>query len=83
MLAPKGVPYRIDEMNGCNHGGASGTSGTYASTMWALDCPCWRAAHSILGVNDHTEEAAGQDKEFNGVSGIESKAMAPATRTFM
>ena len=64
VLAAKGVPYRIDEMNSCYNGGAKDASDTYASTLWALDCTHWWAAHHILGVNYHTGEAVGRDGGF-------------------
>jgi hypothetical protein len=57
VLAAQGVPYRIDEMNSCYNGGARDSSDTYASTLWALDCLHWWAAHHILGMNFHTGES--------------------------
>ena len=57
MLAKQDVPYRIDEMNSCSHGGVVGVSNTYASTLWGLDCTHWWAAHHIAGVNYHTIES--------------------------
>jgi hypothetical protein len=57
VLAKAGVPYRLDEMNSCSHGGVKGASDTYASTLWALDCTHWWAARHILGVNYHTIES--------------------------
>ena len=59
VLAAQGVPYRIDEMNSCYNGGAKDSSDTYASTLWALDCTHWWAAHHILGMNYHTGESVG------------------------
>jgi hypothetical protein len=64
VLAAKGVPYRIDEMNSCYNGGAKDSSDTFASTLWALDCTHWWAAHRILGVNYHTGELVGRDGVF-------------------
>jgi hypothetical protein len=64
ILAAQGIPYRIDEMNSCYNGGARDASDTYASTLWALDCAHWWAAHHILGVNFHTGEAVGRDGGF-------------------
>jgi len=64
VLAARGVPYRIDEMNSCTDGGAKDASDTYASTLWALDCTHWWAAHHILGVNYHTGELVGRDGKF-------------------
>jgi hypothetical protein len=64
VLAAEGVPYRIDEMNSCYNGGAKDSSDTYASTLWALDCTHWWAAHHILGVNYHTGESVGRDGGF-------------------
>lgn len=64
VLAAKGVPYRIDEMNSCYNGGAKDSSDTYASTLWSLDCTHWWAAHHILGVNYHTGESVGRDGKF-------------------
>jgi hypothetical protein len=64
VLAAEGVPYRIDEMNSCYNGGAKNSSDTYASTLWALDCTHWWAAHQILGVNYHTGESVGRDGTF-------------------
>ncbi len=64
LLATQGVPYRIDEMNSCYNGGAFGSSDTYASALWALDCTHWWAAHRILGVNYHTGELVGRDGKF-------------------
>ncbi|HXA44510.1 MAG TPA: hypothetical protein VNZ25_03315 [Candidatus Angelobacter sp.] len=64
VLAAEGAPYRIDEMNSCYNGGAKDSSDTYASTLWALDCTHWWAAHHILGVNFHTGESVGRDGKF-------------------
>lgn len=64
VLAAQGVPYRIDEMNSCYNGGSKDSSDTYASTLWALDCTHWWAAHHILGVNYHTGESVGRDGKF-------------------
>jgi hypothetical protein len=64
-LAADGVPYRIDEMNSCYNGGSKNSSDTYASTLWALDCTHWWAAHHILGVNYHTGESVGRDGGFS------------------
>jgi hypothetical protein len=64
VLAGEGVPYRIDEMNSCYNGGSKNSSDTYASTLWALDCTHWWAAHHILGVNYHTGESVGRDGRF-------------------
>ncbi|HEX3627903.1 MAG TPA: hypothetical protein VH280_21035 [Verrucomicrobiae bacterium] len=64
VLAAHGIPYRIDEMNSCYNGGARDASDTYASTLWALDCTHWWAAHHILGVNFHTGESVGRDGGF-------------------
>ncbi len=64
VLAAQGVPYRIDEMNSCYNGGAKDSSDTYASTLWALDCTHWWAAHHILGMNYHTGESVGRDGGF-------------------
>ena len=64
MLAAQAVPYRIDELNNCYNGGAKDSSDTYASTLWALDCTHWWAAHSILGMNYHTGELVGRDGKF-------------------
>ena len=55
-LMAKGIPYRIDELNNCFHGGARGVSDTYAAALWALDASHWWAAHHILGLNYHTGE---------------------------
>lgn len=63
-LAAQGVPYRIDELNSCYNGGAKNSSDTYASTLWALDCTHWWAAHHILGMNYHTGESVGRDGTF-------------------
>ncbi|MGD1087535.1 MAG: hypothetical protein ABR955_02265 [Verrucomicrobiota bacterium] len=68
VLAAQGVPYRIDEMNSCYNGGAKDSSDTYASTLWALDCTHWWAAHHILGVNYHTGESVGRDGGFGGAN---------------
>lgn len=68
VLAAKGVPYRIDEMNSCYNGGAKDASDTYASTLWALDCTHWWAAHHIVGVNYHTGEAVGRDGGFGAAN---------------
>jgi hypothetical protein len=64
VLAREGVPYRIDEMNSCYNGGAKDSSDTFASTLWALDCTHWWAAHHIVGVNYHTGESVGRDGKF-------------------
>jgi hypothetical protein len=64
VLAARGVPYRIDEMNSCYDGGAKEASDTYASALWALDCTHWWAAHHIQGVNFHTGELVGRDGKF-------------------
>jgi hypothetical protein len=55
-LMAKGIPYRIDELNNCFHGGAKGVSDTYTAALWALDASHWWAAHHILGLNYHTGE---------------------------
>lgn len=68
VLAAKGVPYRIDEMNSCYNGGAKDASDTYASTLWALDCIHWWAAHHIQGMNFHTGEAVGRDGGFGAAN---------------
>lgn len=68
VLATEGVPYRIDEMNSCYNGGAKNSSDTYASTLWALDCTHWWAAHHILGVNYHTGESVGRDGGFGAAN---------------
>jgi hypothetical protein len=68
VLAAEGVPYRIDEMNSCYNGGAKNSSDTYASTLWALDCTHWWAAHHILGVNYHTGESVGRDGGFGAAN---------------
>ncbi len=57
VLAAQGVPYRMDEMNSCYNGGAKDSSDTYASTLWALDCTHWWAAHHLIGMNYHTGES--------------------------
>lgn len=64
ILATKGVPYRIDELNNCYNGGAAGASNTYASSLWLLDCMLWWADHHILGMNFHTGELVGRDGKF-------------------
>ena len=68
VLAAQGMPYRIDEMNSCYNGGAKDSSDTYASTLWALDCTHWWAAHHILGVNYHTGESVGRDGGFGAAN---------------
>jgi hypothetical protein len=67
-LAAQGVTYRIDEMNSCYNGVAKGASDTYASTLWALDCTHWWAAHHILGMNYHTGESVGWNGGFGGTN---------------
>jgi hypothetical protein len=64
VLASQGVPYRIDELNSCYNGGAKDSSDTFASTLWALDCIHWWAAHHLLGMNFHTGESVGRDGGF-------------------
>ena len=68
VLASNGVPYRIDEMNSCYNGGAKDASDTYASTLWALDCTHWWAAHHIVGMNYHTGESVGRDGGFGAAN---------------
>ena len=68
VLAARGVPYRIDEMNSCYNGGAKDSSDSYASTLWALDCTHWWAAHHILGMNYHTGESVGRDGGFGAAN---------------
>jgi len=63
-LMAKGIPYRIDELNNCFHGGAKGVSDSYAAAIWALDASHWWAAHRILGLNYHTGELVGRDGGF-------------------
>jgi hypothetical protein len=63
-----GVPYRIDELNSCYNGGAKNASDTFASTLWALDCTHWWAAHHILGMNYHTGESVGRDGGFGAAN---------------
>jgi hypothetical protein len=95
VLAQEGVPYRIDEMNSCFHGGAKGSSDTYAATLWSLDCTHWWAAHHIVGVNYHTIESytANPDGTFNaapysafvhlpGGEGIDYRPLAYAFAAF-
>jgi hypothetical protein len=60
-LMAKGIPYRIDELNNCFHGGAPGVSDTYAASIWALDASHWWAARHILGLNYHTGEMTKAD----------------------
>jgi hypothetical protein len=60
-LMKKGIPYRIDELNNCFHGGAKGISDTYTASLWALDATHWWAAHHILGLNYHTGERVAPD----------------------
>ncbi|HVU26542.1 MAG TPA: hypothetical protein VHG71_02260 [Verrucomicrobiae bacterium] len=67
-LAAEGVPYRIDELNSCYNGGAHGSSDTYVSALWALDCIHWWAAHHILGMNFHTGESVGRDGGFGAAN---------------
>jgi len=67
-LAAEGVPYRIDELNSCYNGGAKNASDTYASTLWALNCTHWWAAHHILGMNYHTGESVGRDGGFGAAN---------------
>jgi len=64
VLASRGVAYRIDELNSCYNGGAKDSSDTFASTLWALDCLHWWAAHHLLGMNFHTGESVGRDGGF-------------------
>jgi hypothetical protein len=64
-LMTKGIPYRIDELNNCFHGGAKGISDTYTASLWALDATHWWAAHRILGLNYHTGERVGPDGSFS------------------
>ncbi len=68
VLAAQGVPYRIDELNSCYNGGAKDSSDTYASTLWALDCTHWWAAHHILGMNYHTGESLGRAGGVGGTN---------------
>jgi hypothetical protein len=65
ILAAQGMPYRIDELNSCYNGGAKDSSDTFASTLWALDCIHWWAAHHLLGMNFHTGESVGRDGGFS------------------
>jgi hypothetical protein len=68
VLRSNGVPYRIDECNSCYNGGAKDSSDTFASTLWALDCTHWWAAHHILGMNYHTGESVGRDGVFGAAN---------------
>ena len=68
VLRSNGVPYRIDELNSCYNGGAKDSSDTFASTLWALDCTHWWAAHHILGMNYHTGESVGRDGVFGAAN---------------
>ena len=65
-MRAKGIPYRIDEINSCYHGGAKGVSDTYAATLWALDCTHWWVRERILGLNYHTDESIAPDGRFVG-----------------
>lgn len=65
-LAARGIPYRIDELNNCARGGAHGSSDTYASALWALDCTHWWAAHRIVGLNYHTGEFLTGTGDYDG-----------------
>jgi hypothetical protein len=71
-LADQGVPYRMDELNSCYNGGAKDASDTYASTLWALDCIHWWAAHHILGMNFHTGESMRRDGGFGRTNDVAS-----------
>jgi len=64
-LAARGIPYRIDELNNCARGGAQGSSDTYASALWALDCTHWWAAHHVAGMNYHTGESLTEDGVYS------------------
>jgi hypothetical protein len=68
VLRSNGVPYRIDEFNSCYNGGAKDSSDTFASSLWALDCTHWWAAHHILGMNFHTGESVGRDGVFGAAN---------------
>jgi len=67
-LAAAGVPYRMDEMNNCGHGGAKDVSDSYAATLWELDCTHWWANHHILGMNYHTGESVFRDTGYGPVN---------------
>ena len=68
VLAAQRVPYRIDELNSCYDDGAKDSSDTYASTLWALDCTHWWAAHHILGMNYHSDEWVDSDGNFGAAN---------------
>ncbi|MEJ1973803.1 MAG: hypothetical protein WDM96_15480 [Lacunisphaera sp.] len=82
VLAAKGVPYRIDELNSCSDGGARGSSDTYVSALWVLDCIHWWASHSILGVNFHTGEYDGSDPTVPKVLSYSAFARLPEGQGF-
>jgi hypothetical protein len=51
---PYGVPARLTEFNSANLGGKVGVSGTFASSLWALDHLFSAAEAALAGVNFHT-----------------------------
>jgi hypothetical protein len=48
-----GIPYRISECNSFSHGGASGVSNSYASSLWVVDYLFSAALNGATGVNMH------------------------------
>jgi len=49
-----GVPYQIAECNSFYHGGSSGVSNSYASSLWVIDYLFNCAQGGALGVNFHS-----------------------------
>ena len=54
MPSRRGVPARVDEINGVSCGGQRGVSDTFGSALWSLDALFELARAGVGGVNFHT-----------------------------
>ncbi|MGI9184919.1 MAG: glycosyl hydrolase family 79 C-terminal domain-containing protein [Solirubrobacteraceae bacterium] len=54
MARRRGVPARVDEINGVSCGGQRGVSDTFGSALWALDALFELVRAGVGGVNFHT-----------------------------
>jgi hypothetical protein len=54
MARRRGVPARVDEINGVSCGGQRGVSDTFGSALWSLDALFELVRAGVAGVNFHT-----------------------------
>jgi hypothetical protein len=67
-----GLPYRLEETNNFYNGGARNVSDSYASALWGLDYLYWWAAHEADGLNFHTGDPSGPNRNPAPYSAIAS-----------